>query len=205
MRTVTIQVKAYEYQDLSPNAKEEAKRNVFNILRDDPSPFDESITEYIKSLGFYDVKIHYSLGYSQGDGFCFEGKIDYNNLISIKDVKDKLAILPEDFLKSCDDCLDVINFVKNDYHYQHPNTIAMIIDNTEWCYINDYEEFRSIIKRWYNSICSRCETKGYKYFYEIDENEVIDYCNNNYIEFYSDGRLFNLNYDDIIVEPIKTV
>lgn len=190
MRTINISVDVYQYSELTPDAKEKAKDKIFNILREDHEPFIELITNYLETLGFYDVDIHYSLTYSQGDGFCFEGKIDYKDLIRNKEISDKLSVFSEDFLKSCDDCLDTIHFVKMSNRYSHCNTICAMITNNEWMNIEDYERLHDIISRYYKSICSKCESRGYKYFYEIDEDEIIEYCNANDIEFYSDGRIF---------------
>ena len=40
------------------------------------------------------------------------------------------------------------------------------------------------------ALCDKFEHQGYKWFYEISEEDVVEYCDNNDIEFTADGNVF---------------
>jgi len=81
MKTKTINL--YEYSELSDKAKEKAL-NEWNETNDDPlmqSHMINLLKEELEERGVeYDVDsmdVRYSLGYCQGDGFMFIGKITW--------------------------------------------------------------------------------------------------------------------------------
>ena len=78
-KTITL----YEYSELSAEAKEKARAE-WNELNDDPmmqSHMINVLKEKLEERGIkYDtdsIDVQYSLGYSQGDGFMFEGIITW--------------------------------------------------------------------------------------------------------------------------------
>ena len=74
--------------------------------------------------------------------------------------------------------------------YCHSRTVSVDIDNTNWMDVQDYIILKDIILNWYNSLCNRYEKEGYKWFEEINEQDVIDYCDSNGLEFFDDGTIF---------------
>lgn len=80
--------KLYKFSELS----EEAKEHALEEWRDKGYDFDdfdsqdltEQFKETLKEKGFYDPKVYWSLGYCQGDGVCFEGAIDPEELFNQK-------------------------------------------------------------------------------------------------------------------------
>ena len=74
--------------------------------------------------------------------------------------------------------------------YCHSRTVSVDIDNTNWMDIQEYIVLKDIILNWYNSLCNRYEKEGYKWFEEINEQDVIDYCDSNNLEFFDDGTIF---------------
>lgn len=189
MRIVKIEAPVYEYSELQVDAKDVAKAYVLSVVHDSDT-FIASVKNSIESLGFKDVELYYNLGNCQGDGLCFTGSINWIDLNRIVEIRNKIDQLNASFVISCNDCLDNIKFTRFSHMYCHSRTILVDIDNTNWMDVQDYIVLKDIILNWYNSLCNRYEKDGYKWFDEITEQEVIDYCDANNLEFFKDGRVF---------------
>lgn len=189
MRIVKIEKRVYEYSELQAHAKDVVKNYVLSVIHDSDT-FSKAIKESIESLGFKDVELHYSLGNCQGDGLCFTGVIDWIDLNRIAKVRNEINKLNANFVISCNDCLNDIRFIRISHNYCHNKTIFISIDNSNWMNVYDYMALDDIILNWYNSLCNRYEKEGYKWFEEINEQDVIDYCDSNNLEFFNDGTIF---------------
>ena len=189
MRIVKIEKRVYKYSELQVHAKDAVRNYILSVVHDSDT-FSEAIKESIESLGFKDVELHYSLGNCQGDGLCFTGSINWIDLNRIAEIHNKIDQLNAEFVISCNDCLDNIKFTRLSHMYCHSRTVSVDIDNTNWMDVQDYIVFKDIILNWYNSLCNRYEKEGYKWFEEINEQDVIDYCDSNGLEFFDDGTIF---------------
>lgn len=189
MRIVKIEKRVYEYSELQAHAKDVVRNYVLSVVHDSDT-FSKAIKESIESLGFKDVELYYSLGNCQGDGLCFTGSINWIDLNRIAEIRNKIDQLNAEFVISCNDCLNDIQFIRINCNYCHNRTVSIGIDNVGWMDVYDYMTIKDIIMDWYTSICNRYEKEGYKWFEEIDEQEVIDYCTSNELEFLEDGTIF---------------
>ena len=164
-------IKVYEYNDLNEKAKEKAlnwfiENNNYDFLSDN---LEEDLKEFqlkdnkIKLSSENNFKIYYSLGYSQGDGFCFTGYFKY---------------------KQYNVCVD-----KNNNQYNHKYTTDFYITTLNG---NDakekvYEEFKEI----YFKICDELEKIGYSYIeFEDSEENFIEMSNANDFKFLEDGSFW---------------
>ena len=117
----------------------------------------------------------------------------WNKAIEILYIKESIAKLDKDFIKSCEDCIYSINFYKFDRMYNHCNTVTVEFEDSSWMYAEDFTKLKDIFLTWYKALCGKFEHQGYKWFYEINEEDIVEYCDNNNIEFTANG--------DVFVEP----
>ena len=195
MRTVTKEYKVYKYEELSDEAKENAKINYLETL--DSDSFTEIIYEDLQSLygkGIENLKTYYSLSNCQGDGLCFYGKIYLNDIgkkleeIFYKNFDEK------DFqnLKEIKEYNDVILFEHTSNHYFHKYTVDIDIeidDESDNEHEKTVEKLLSNVKEWYYGTCDFYEKWGYEYFYEVDEETLKDYYQD--WEFLENGKIFH--------------
>lgn len=182
----------YRYAELSNSAKEVVKDHVLSVTRD-AQDFTDSVKHTLDVLGIEEAEVYYSLSYCQGDGLCFTGSVTWNKAIEILYIKESIAKLDKDFIKSCEDCIYSINFYKFDRMYNHCNTVTVEFEDSSWMYAEDFTKLKNIFLTWYKALCGKFEHQGYKWFYEISEEDVVEYCDNNDIEFTANG--------DVFVEP----
>lgn len=84
----TIELKAYEFKELSDEAKEKVleKYRTWNV---NDSWWYEPTMDYwkekLEKLGFSDAEIHFSGFWSQGDGACFNGNVDAETFAKTRD------------------------------------------------------------------------------------------------------------------------
>ncbi len=179
----------YRYTELSDSAKEVVKDHVLSVTRD-AQGFTDSVKHTLDVLGVEEAEVYYSLGNCQGDGLCFTGSITWNKAIEILYIKESIAKLDKDFIKSCEDCIYSINFYKFDRMYNHCNTVTVEFEDSSWMYAEDFTKLKDIFLTWYKALCGKFEHQGYKWFYEISEEDVVEYCDNNDIEFTANGDVF---------------
>ena len=92
--------KIYTFKELSPEAKNQAIEDA----RDDPKftwddgdsqmlteSFEQDIDDHY-GLGD-DMKVFWSLSYSQGDGVCFEGPVDVGKFIETETMKKRFGLV----------------------------------------------------------------------------------------------------------------
>ena len=150
-------VTRYSFEELSPEAQEKALEEWrYSLHRDLPEYFLEEamldqlareITGDYELPGAEDLKISYSLSYSQGDGVSFTGRV----------YKDKAPGL------SWPDSAAYAEFSRGSHHYSHAYTVAPELFDAEEEEISDgIEEFRES----YLKICRNLEKYGYEWIEE---------------------------------------
>lgn len=190
MREVNVKIPVYKYEELTNTAK--------GIVKDDylannrtTTELDIRITTELAEIGFYDIDVSFNLAYCQGDGLSFTAKISSEDLFKIESLTDRLDLSAET-IASLKDTLDYIEFIRIDHRYSHYNTCKAVLNgDLTWMSDKDYNYFYDDITRYYQRLCRRFESVGYRWFYEVEEDEVIAHCNDNNLEFTSDGRIFN--------------
>lgn len=143
----TIQVEAYEFDELDDKAKEVARdwlRDLKNECGDAVDSVSEGFKNTLHEIGLGELKAWWSLSYCQGDGVAFDGQVDLDAFIAKqpairmnteKWVKDwpKAAERYTEFLIDEDFCKDVIGlesqgvqigaYVKHEGRYTHHNSM----------------------------------------------------------------------------------
>lgn len=162
----TKMIELYEYSELSPEAKENARAE-WNKTNDNPfmqSHMINVLKEKLEERGIkYDVDsidVRYSLSSCQGDGFMFEGIITWRGKeITIK---------------------------HRDAHYYHKKTAIFDYDGLSDA---EFGQFRVV----YEAVCDEMERVGYD---EIDywqsEESFVGTCDANEYTFRKDGTMENV-------------
>lgn len=163
MKTITI--KLYEYEELTPEAKERALKD-WN--EDNNDPFMQShminlLGEELDERGIKtesDPDVRYSLSNSQGDGFMFTGDFSYKG--------------------------ETVHVEHHDPHYYHSRTAEFTYDDSAT------EFYRNTFELIYRSICKEMEQKGYEHIEWIQSEEYfIDACESNEYTFEANGAMRN--------------
>lgn len=208
MRTVTTAYNVYKYNELSNVAKEKVKQ--WYLEGQEPFIFTDDCEQDLYNLfGKNDLKVQYSLGYCQGDGFNIYGKIYAEDILKCLEEhnggtqleqfeevltnKEKKAILH--YAKRCGAIELPTN---NHYCYSLADYIEFVEDWKEelqyWEYrninIKALEKFEELVKDIFSTLCKFYEKWGYEYFYEINEEDLEKMCEANEYEFLEDGTIF---------------
>ena len=203
MRVATVEYNVYKYEELSEKAKEKAKSEYLESCRE-ASVFTEMCEEDLSNNLFpnSELTVEYSLGYCQGDGLNIYGDLDSQDIYNtfIKD-SDKFTDKEKKYL----------TWVMKNYglSYRMPNNrtrycycaeqqwdfSAGIISDMEWNNVRGikydvWKKYDTILTEYFSDLCGRYEKNGYEYFYEVDDEEMIDISEANEWEYNEDGSLF---------------
>jgi hypothetical protein len=198
MRIDTIINEVYKFSELSEKAQQKAIekiRNDENYLSYDWWHYDGYVDD-LEKLGFKDVKIYFSGFWSQGDGACFDAKIDLSNV-------ENLTIQEKRVVKLINEgYIDNFEITKNSYanHYSHENTRK--IETNFWTYGGNLISNFSNIEEIYHNLGEKLEKIRYdkcKEIYEslysqheyLNSDEAIkEHIESNDLEFYQDGTQY---------------
>lgn len=209
MRTATVSYDVYKYNELSDKAKEKVKQ--WYLEGRNEYIFTEDCEEDLHNLfGENDLKVQYSLGYCQGDGFNIYGKINAISILNclekhnggtqleefenVLTIKEKATILH--YAEECGDielpmnnrycyCIARYTDIADDWKYQLENYSGYKNINKEVL-----EKFESMVHGIFEKLCASYEEQGYNYFYEISEEDLDEMCEANGYEFLEDGTVF---------------
>ena len=193
----------YTYDELSDEAKEKVKSWFLDIRReDDGDVFQDSCMDTLYDLfPNSDVKIEYSLSYSQGDGFNTYGTLSVDDLLNVDLSKITFTdsnITPlsdKDAIKAVCEKADVTSIALPEnrrYGYSMADRIEVVPDydveltDEETALLSELEKFAQDVMGFLNK---QNEDWGYEYFYEATDEEVADWANANDYEFTEDGEL----------------
>lgn len=194
----------YTYDELSDEAKEKVKDELLRVRQEYESDvFSDSCGTMLKELfPNSDLKIEYSLSYSQGDGFNTYGSLDVNDLINVdlsaypfKDSKYITPLSDKTAIKSACEKAEIsdIEVPENGrYGYSMADRIELVpsyeveLSDEDVALLNELEKFAQDVMGVFNS---QCETDGYDWFYEATDEEVKDWADANDYEFTEDGEL----------------
>lgn len=167
MKTKTINL--YEYSELSDLAKKKALYD-WNETNDDPYMQPHMINllkEKLDERGIkYDtdsINVYYSLSYCQGDGFMFEGILQWKGT-------------------------EV--HIKHQGHYYHSNSKQVSWYDKEG---NECDPAREAsFEKMYQEVCKEMEDRGYEHIEWITSAEVFEEtCYANEWTFREDGKMEN--------------
>ena len=208
MRTVAVEYKVYKYEELSEEAKENAKR--WYLEGQEASFFTDMCKEDLHGLfGKNDLDVQYSIAYCQGDGFNIYGKIDaksifnclemHNGGCQFKKFEDVMTAEEKKIILAyANDCGKIKIPMNNRYCY----SLADYIDIAEdWAWSLEYADhteikedvlvkFEKLVRDIFHTLCNGYEKWGYEYFYEVSDEDMEDACDANGWEFTEDGTIF---------------
>ena len=194
--TYTLTKDFYEYNELSVDAKENAKRWLLDGRL--PEWYSEDVECWLSEL-FPNSKldIQYSLGYCQGDGANVYGSLNMNDAIDY--IKESLTDKEEKFLRwAAKTWWHDIELPENRrYCYSIKDQVyvysSIFYDLQDDGYKNIkgdvLEKFEELLQNKLSALDGVIEKSGYEYFYEIDDVTAADECECNGYEFDEDGNI----------------
>lgn len=197
MRKVIEEKTVYLFSELSEEAKEKVRN--WYLESQDTYIFSEDCEEELREIfPNSGLDVQYSLSYCQGDGFNIFGNLDIDDFIvyasgylSSKQIR-LLKFIAKEFSM-------YINLPKNPrYGYCYVGTITFaddIIEDMEYAKFRDIPEddirhIERVVKEIIEELCKEFEDNGYKYFYEISDEELEEACDANCWEFLEDGSIY---------------
>jgi len=190
MKTKTITVKTYTFDELLEEAKEKVLERYRDINVDFDGWHDVIIDDWkmkLEDLGYEDVKIYYSGFYSQGDGACFEAKVDIEKWIKKHKAGKRFKKLLNEFRAGA----YVYVEIKHNYRYYFSTSTGVIYEGGSELYDKAYEQLKEMVK-WIEQEREELGNAIYKdlqkeYEYLISDEVVIDTIKANDFEFLEDG------------------
>ena len=198
MRKLVKEYNVCKFEELSDDVKENViDRLREKIVEDNFSFLKEDLNCIIKEN--YDIKeceIKYSLTCSQGDGLSFSCDDLLKSSYIMNRVKDSLDKTQKAMLTKLLNN-DIIKFYStgNQGHYCYSSEYDIDVEYNDYYWnITDYqdkliEDVKDIISEIYLEICEDLEKIGYSY-YDVDDDDVIDYINSYDYEFYESGEIY---------------
>jgi len=187
-----IKVKVFKFDELSEESKEKAievwySSEDYCFLEDDIL----SELEFFDEEGiFSNVKLSYSLSWSQGDGLSFSSDIDLEKFIDkIYEVK-----IPNWKKRALLTYINKVTTKWNTGHYCscHESDVTSELSGYDErerleCYFKSIFEH---IQQYYLDTCKQLEKYGYSVLeYRMDNKEFSENCECNDYEFYEDGKM----------------
>lgn len=206
MRTITVtqNIDLYHYNELSEDAKQKVKE--WYLEGQDADTFTETVIEDMHYLfPNSSLSVEYSLNYCQGDGLNINGDLSLYDFLDKWQATEKEKHTINYYI---DNSFSDYTFEKNK-HYGYSckfidekyikytiqkYTIQDFIEKLEYLKIKNIN--KNIIEKFFNDMIDyfegldkEYEEYGYKYFYEISDEDLADVCENNQYEFLYDGTI----------------
>lgn len=195
MRTITKEVRVYNYGELDSDAKHEAKKRIF--YKEDAKAFTASILEDLENKwDIVGLRPYYNLEYGYNKGLCLLGHIYFGNIgkklkdiffqgFEVSDYKEVKKLAGHSLIefKNCGDCYNSsainINVYTNGCQDRIMNCAR---DKT-------LNKLTKNIEEWYCMLCHKYESKLYEMFYESDEEEFLQYLRVKNYQFLENGTI----------------
>ena len=198
MREETKTIKIYSYSELSEKAKEKVQQMFLEWKFEDSNIFTEDCEQNLKSLfPNSNLKVEYSLNYCQGDGFNIYGDLNIEDILKCLDFKDDEKEKIKNICVDSDYIVLHCNTSRYSYSVKFSEDAEDIINNLNSDYDNLSENNRKLLKHfiekslnYMEKLDKYFEKAGYNFFYETNEEEVKESCENNGYEFTEDGNLY---------------
>jgi hypothetical protein len=195
MRKQTFSI--YKFEELSPKARERAIKDHGEFLRDmfDVEMLTDDFKYQLEEQGLPTDQVYWRLGYSQGDGVGFYGKVDLKKFLAVRGIAmpEGLTEMGEDFEQ-----VYVFSIEKINSYYDHYNSGRAKVDRDD--YAGDepesWEPFASDlldeIDKAYREWSRKLERDGYEQIEDEEKEEnIIESIKINEYEFYPDGTIYH--------------
>lgn len=190
----TIRTKVYKFEELSDEAKQVAiekhRNNIDEVFLD---MFYDDCIEIIEEVGFCsDIKVQYSLGYSQGDGLSFS--CDYFTKLNELFVE----VLGEGKQKTIDCIIDNCSFELSGnngrYCFASKSDIDFYSNSTSVSHTNIeriIQKVCRVLENIYTDLCQDLEKRGYgEIEYQNSDEYISEELISNEYEFTKQGNIF---------------
>ena len=201
MRTIIKKFNVYNYNELSEESKEKVKEW---YLDDDirVDLFYENLKNFLaENYKRSNLEIAFSLSSCQGDGLNIKGKINLYDFAEKWEVDEKSRRTIKHYI---DNSFSEYTFESNNrYCYSCKFIDKKYIDCTITEFTDDLKHNgikgikTDVIKIFFNDMINHFEKldkewekAGYKYFYDIEEEELAEICEINKWEFYENGTFY---------------
>jgi len=178
-----ITIDTYSFDELSEKVQERVIAEY--DTSDDADIFLESSTDQMREkiwgAGFSNVRLYYSLSYSQGDGFSFTARIeDLEKFLR----KHKLLTKYRKVVRAGGE----FSVVKSRHQYQHKYTVDVAY-TLEDCKGSELaEELVKEITAIVHSLCDECEKMGYDAIeYACSREAIMDAIRGHQLRFTKEG------------------
>lgn len=199
----------YSIDELQSEARQVAIDNVREIILDSRDTWDFNLfldDYFVYNLELDNVEYDYQLNYAQGDHFHIAVKLTVDDIFRlINDLHITICDFTPKEIRALkfyeNECYDIkIRVAENNRlipwsYFGDMDIYEDMVNWLEWHCIRDInydllERFNNIVVGLVEDIESYCMDWGYDYFYEVDEDEILDYITCNDMEFLSDGTIF---------------
>jgi hypothetical protein len=198
MRTVTVELKAYEFGELKEGIREILIDKAREDMESDYCEFwlendmhDQAGFKLQEITEDYKIKdISYSFGYSQSDGACVEFDVwGYDFLLHVAKDHPQLGITKE----YVNDNLSSFNLTVKQSGWGYGYALNMEIEYQDGGMELDEEELEDIIDTWvwhFNKDLERWGKDSIEYYWKVENvmNEILSDLRNN--EYTEDGEIF---------------
>lgn len=204
-----VRYELYTIDELRGEARQKAMDNVRELIQNtrETWEFDGMLDDYFNNqLNMPRVEYDYQLDYHQGDHFHIATRLEFSDIFRLADLlhitlgylspKEKRTL---EFYADEACAIDVRVSEYNRYNaaqnWDPCDIWGPIVDNLEQHYIRNIEydllkTFSHMAMGVVEEIERNCMEWGYKYFYDIDDDEVLDVIEWDDIEFMEDGTIF---------------
>lgn len=209
-------VKVYPFSELSEEAKEEAKRWYLS----DETRCDDLTLYYKSDIGCIfpnsDLNVQWALNSCQGDGVNIYGSVNLDDILTLPGsgrslefewsqgyLSEKEIRTIRSYMAAYKDSVDIP--MNKSYAYCIADKIDLAEDfryelenmGFRGIKIEVLEKAEKLVRQIFHQLCMQFEKAGYKYLYEISDEEMEEGCSANEYYFYEDGTWF---YEDEITE-----
>lgn len=199
----------YRIDELAPAARQKALDKVREYILNsrETCDFDNMLDDYFYNvLRMPRVEYSYRLDYSQGDHFQIAVRLEFSDIFRLADLlgitlgylspKEKMTL---EFYSDEGCTVDVRVGRYNGYnagqHWDDDDVFGRIVDDLEQHNIRDinYDRlntFSNMAMSVIDELERRCMQWGHDYFWEVDEDELLDVIHCENIEFLENGTIF---------------
>lgn len=203
MKEITRIEKVYDFNELSDTAKENARRAYLESFRESDMYCEICECRFEQDFPNSDLKVEYSLSYCQGDGLNIYGNFRVKDIINFvrkyhEDYDTLLDKSQKRFLNYLEKQDIIIRNNGNSYYSYYTSKaedVRYYIElDFEGNYYRDipYDTINYLANMFddcFKEYCKTMEEEGYDFFYNVDDEEIIDVWNaNEYLGFDINGK-----------------
>ena len=209
--TYTVTKEYFTYEELSEKAKEFAKQEYLHYVHSADFFYEDMIEDLRSLFPNSELDVMFSLNGCQGDGLNIYGRVARDDILAIIDGRNPLGVgwspYTEDELHMLKEMLNHApyyyelekgygNYCYSRKDRDRENIKYEVQDWVEECRwrgepytVQLAEKFMTDLVDIMDVINDAWEEDGWKYFSEVDDEEMQDMCDANNWEFYEDGTL----------------